>query len=444
MTTSVRHAYIVAGFGYGDECKGSITDYLARIHGVHTVIRYNGGAQAAHNVVLSDGRHHTFSQFGSASFIPGVRTHLSQFTLVNPLGMKIESDILATKNVTDASIRANIDERALIITPFHCSANRLREVARGNKRHGSCGQGVGETVRDANEHNDIAIKAADLTDLERFRRKLMVVQRAKLSEMSNIISCTRDDPKSRREALILTSPDMVDRLMPKYKAFVRSVEIVSDVNADAILRQEGSVIFEGAQGTLLDETFGFHPYVTWTNTTLANAEFMLRSSGYSGKVTRYGLFRAYFTRHGYGPFVSEDSELSLALQDTHNGMHEWQREFRVGWFDIIAARYAISVAGNVDGLAISCLDRFEKLHKWKICVGYYHPQYGYIEKIEPDSLGKQECLTKMLMECRPVYHTFRHRDIHEYLEFLEDKLQVPIALTSRGPTEMDKSSTQGR
>src|SRR5437763_522887 len=126
-----RQAILIADLGYGDAGKGATVDYLARLTAAHTVVRYNGGAQAAHNVVAPDGRHHTFAQFGSATFLPGVRTHLSRFMVLHPLAMVREAEHLGVLGITDALGRTTIDGDALVISPYQQAANRLRELARG-------------------------------------------------------------------------------------------------------------------------------------------------------------------------------------------------------------------------------------------------------------------------------------------------------------------------
>ena len=141
----MRGAIVVAGLGFGDEGKGTTVDWLVRRHESALVVRYNGGAQAAHNVVLPDGRHHTFSQFGSGT-LAGAETFLSRYMLVNPSAMLNEAAGLAGLGVVDPLSRVHVDEDALITTPFHIAANRAREQARGDGRHGSCGMGIRETI----------------------------------------------------------------------------------------------------------------------------------------------------------------------------------------------------------------------------------------------------------------------------------------------------------
>ncbi len=136
MTTR-REAHLVVDLGFGDAGKGTLTDWLVRRHGARLVVRFNGGAQAGHNVVTEDGRHHTFAQFGAGSFVPGVRTHLARPTVLHPLAMLVEARHLARKGVPDALERTTVSEGARVITPFHQAAGRLRALARGSGRHGT-------------------------------------------------------------------------------------------------------------------------------------------------------------------------------------------------------------------------------------------------------------------------------------------------------------------
>jgi adenylosuccinate synthase len=123
-------AYILVDLGFGDCGKGLLTDFLARHFDAGLVVRYNGGAQAGHNVISPDGRQHTFSQFGSATFIPGVKTYLSKHVVVHPRALLVEGDILVGKGVNDAFSRIRISDQTLVITPFHQAANHPRNRSR--------------------------------------------------------------------------------------------------------------------------------------------------------------------------------------------------------------------------------------------------------------------------------------------------------------------------
>ena len=197
----IREAHVVVDLGCGDQGKGTVTDFLVRAHGAHSVVRFNGGAQAGHNVVTDDGRHHTFAQFG-AGFVAGVETWLTEHVAVQPWAMVVEAEHLARAGVSDAFARTRIAAEAPVITPFHRAANRLRERARGEGRHGSCGMGVGETVRDARALGDEdVVRVRDLLDGATARAKLRRVQERKRAEVAALRGCgaeeeeaTLDDP----------------------------------------------------------------------------------------------------------------------------------------------------------------------------------------------------------------------------------------------------------
>ena len=437
MKRTHKQAHIVCGLGFGDECKGSITDYLAREYKAHTVVRYNGASQAAHRVVLSNGKSHIFSQFGSATFIPGVRTHLSHFMLINPIGMMMEADVLKKLGVSDACARTTVDENSLIITPYHVAVNRLRESARGADRHGSCGQGVGETVRDAQVYPELALRVGDLRDKARFTDKLGRIQVLKAAHADELSIGLPECPLKTRE-LELVRDTRLERWVTWYEDFARSICIVPSTHLESVMDRAGAVIFEGAQGVLLDETYGFRPHVTSTTTTTTNARTLLAEVNYSGQVCAYGLLRAYMTRHGHGPFVTEDAALGQRIPDTHNGMHEWQGSFRIGHFDLLAARHALAVAGNIDCLTISCVDRLFELSERKVCTAYEY-QGRRVNGIEQLISGTDQGeLTSIMHKCVPIYESHTQSNVTSYLQFLQFELEVPVAITSHGPTEKDK------
>ncbi len=168
--------------GFGDCGKGLFTDFLCRRLNAHTIVRFNGGAQAGHNVVTPDGSHHTFSQFGSGSFLPEVYTVLSNPVVVHPSALLVEYDYLRKKGVYNPLDRLMIDARCRITTPYHQAAGRLRELQRGELAHGTCGVGVGETVHHALNHPNEVIHYADLMNSKRMHDKLDVIRNRLLSE----------------------------------------------------------------------------------------------------------------------------------------------------------------------------------------------------------------------------------------------------------------------
>ena len=463
MRNLERQSLLIADLSYGDAGKGSVVDYLTRQHQAHMVVRYNGGAQAAHNVVESSGRHHTFAQFGSGTFIPGTRTHLSRFMLVNPLNMFKEEQHLRSIGIDDAFQRTSLDEAALIITPFQQSANRLHEIARANERHGSCGMGIGETMQDFLACGPQVLFARDLPQRATVLKKLRFLRDLKLSQLEEIQYQLPDTQQARQELKTLYDPALIEDCADLYQHFASLVAIVDDRYFSSLLDQPGTIIFEGAQGVLLDEWFGFHPYTTWSTTTFNNAEQLLQEQGYSDKIARIGIIRAYTTRHGAGPCVTEDAQLSTVLSDTHNISNPWQRAFRVGYLDLIATRYALDVVESVDALAVTNLDRLAQLPGWKLCEAYHYQATGdedlspyfvgqaysitSIRVHRPANLAHQEQLTKRLWRCMPHYQTMYptkpidtdlREEAYKYLAQIEQSLKQPIAIASFGPTASEK------
>ncbi|MFG1690259.1 adenylosuccinate synthetase [Nonomuraea sp. NPDC049269] len=379
---------IVADLGYGDAGKGTVVDWLCATRPVHAVIRFNGGAQAAHNVVLPDGRHHTFAQFGSGT-LRGVPTHLSRFVVVDPLALSAEAAHLARLGVPDPFGLLTVHRDCLLATPYHIEAGRQRELARGAERHGSCGMGVGETMAYALANGSLAPRAGDSPAT--LTRKLGVL----------------------REALGVDGPPVAD-CVAAYRGFASRVRLVD--STDGLLRR-GPVVFEGAQGVLLDENHGFDPYTTWSTTTFANALELLGGAG----AVRLGVLRTYTPRHGPGPLVTEDP--TLELPERHNGTGPWQGPFRVGHFDAVAHRYAVAVAGGVDGLALTHLDAPVS----RLCHAY--------EGCETDLWhGDRATLTARLLRAKPVYGDA----VTDWPAAVADALGAPVWVGSYGPTSADK------
>jgi len=414
----VNHV-IVVDLGYGDAGKGTVVDWLCSPLGssfggepVRTVVRFNGGGQAGHNVLTADGRHHTFAQFGSGTFWPGVRTFLSRFMLVDPLALAAEAAHLAAVGVPGALGRLAVDADAPLTTPYHRAANRARELARGRDRHGSCGMGIGETASYALGFPADAPRAGDCAAPRVLARKLRLLRDRLGDELGP-----------------LDAPPVAD-LCEAYRAFATAVAVVDSGYLAGVLRR-GRVVFEGAQGVLLDEWRGFHPYTTWSTTTFANAETLLAEAGFSGM--RLGVVRSYLTRHGPGPFVTEDP--TLELPEPHNRRGDWQGAFRVGHFDAVALRYAVSVAGGVDALAVTHLDTVAR-RPVRVCDRYL-VDGRRVERLDPGperDLDYQSRLTGMLLRARPSYSDLGG----DWPGVIEAALGAPVALLSRGPTAAGK------
>lgn len=418
-----RSTHIVVDLGFGDAGKGTMVDAIARrCSSPPLVVRHNGGAQAGHNVHTKDGRHHTFSQFGAATFVPKTKTLLSKHMVLHPLGLTNEFDHLQQIGERDALDRLYVDERALVITPFHQAMNRAREVARGAARHGTCGLGVGDTVKDSLDCDD-AVRVRDLGDRHALR---VVFERVR----------DRKIEQAKAEGLDLAMKDLHPLRDPEFPmlaanvyAGVKSIlRVITAEAADAMVREHEHVIFEGAQGVLIDEWYGFHPHTTWSTTTTENALAMIKESGRDSKVTRLGVVRSYATRHGEGPFPSEDAYLTEEFKDTHNVDTGWQGKFRVGYFDVPLTKYALSVC-PVDGLVMTHCDRAED--------GYVAAYDRHIDlhAVRGD-LDHQEDLCNQLMAAKPVISYTS--TLWSFTREIADKLGVPLVAESFGPCAEDK------
>lgn len=433
----MSRALLTVDLGFGDSGKGSIVDFLTRQYEAHTVIRYNGGAQAGHRVVTADGREHVFSQFGSGS-LAGAATHLSRYMLLEPLAMLEEARHLRELGCGEPFDQTTIDANALIITPFARAINRLSELARGDTRHGSCGMGIGETMVDFLEYSQAVLFAGDLRDPRRLRQKLEFLRKVNRAKLKRLEARLPDTAEVRHEREPLDEATWIEQLLDEYADWAALARIVSGEHLHTMLQRPGCVIFEAAQGVLLDEWRGFHPHTTWSTTTLANANQLLREANYAGEIQRIGLTRAYTTRHGAGPLPTEDAALTALLPDACNRFGDWQQGFRIGWLDLVLLRYALSVTGPLDSLALSCLDRVQELPEYRYCPHYYASE-SYVERLKPGpaepSLSYQEELTQLLFRSCPQLSAL---DVAELPELLTRELGLPVEILSYGPRACDK------
>jgi adenylosuccinate synthase len=373
--------------------------------------------------------------------------------LLDPLALLAEADHLRTVGVPDAADRLAVARAARVVTPLHGAMNRLRELARGDGRHGSCGLGIGETMANALADPAGALRAGDLADPPTIRRKIARLRDRKLADLADLRPRLPDSEAARRELAPLLDPTIGDLCTDLYADVARRLRAVDGDDLARLLDRPGAVIFEGAQGVLLDEWHGFHPYTTWSTTTFANTAALLDEAGYDGVTTRLGVLRAYATRHGPGPFVTEDAALAAALPEPHNATNPWQRAFRVGYLDLVAARYALAVTGPVDALAVTCLDRLAAAPAWPVCHAYrydgpaadldglFDHDGTLIRSIlvrRPPDLDRQAMLTERLSRCRPVYEC-GPIDGAGLCRVLEEQLGAPVAITSHGPTANDKT-----
>ena len=429
-------AVIVADLGFGDAGKGLVTDALCRL-GARWVVRYNGGAQAGHNVVTPDGRHHTFAQFGAGTFVPGVRTFLSRHMAVHPTGLLVEASRLAQARVSDALERLLVSADALLITPVHQAAGRLRELARGARRHGSCGVGMGEAAGDALT-DPAAPRVRDLCDRRALRRKLAALRERKRAELGPALRTP--GPEAAAERRVLEEPALLEDWARAAASLPGRLSVVGDEALGEWLKEE-TVVFEGAQGVLLDEWHGFHPFTTWSTCTFDNALGLLKEQGYEGPVERLGVLRSYMVRHGPGPFPTEDAALGRLLPEAHNGDGPWQGPVRAGWPDFALLRYALAACGGADGLAVTHLDALPRLPAWKAATA--HAGCELIPSSARD-LPLQAERTRLLSRAEPVYESLRFDSAEGFVRLVEEALGTPVVMTASGPTAATALLRAGR
>jgi adenylosuccinate synthase len=445
------NAYIVLDLGFGDSGKGLLTDFLVRHTGARIVVRYNGGAQAGHNVVTAEGAHHTFAQFGAGSLVPGVTTLISRHVVVHPTALLVEARTLRERGVPDVFGRIRISERARITTPYHQAGGRIRELARGASRHGSCGVGVGETVKDALEYPEDAILAGDLRDVARLRRQVRRIRERKRDELQGLAAQASGDPCLEQELSLFERDAIIEDWIEAAASLASGGLIVPDSTLLDWAAREGTVVFEGAQGVLLDEWWGFHPFTTWSCCTAANATELLDEWAPGARAERIGVLRAHMTRHGPGPLPTETDVFREAVFD-HNRQNQWQGPVRYGWFDAVLARYALERVGGVDALAVTHLDAVPRMSTWKACRGYrLDPRPSDAELIAGStadglvtrlitpaghSLALQARMAEMLVRAGAV---FEECEPHEgaVLGLLERLLERRVDIVSRGPRAKD-------
>jgi adenylosuccinate synthase len=345
-------ALAVVGSLYGDEGKGLTVDALIKTIPLSEsviVVRSNGGPQAAHTVRLPDGRSHVFSHIGSGSF-HGVRTHLSQFMLCNPMHFNRELDTLRFLNVDP---RVSVSPSAMMIIPQDMMINQAIERQRGGSKHGSCGHGIGEAMHRW-ESIGKAVRVGDLEtlqvrDLKEFQGEYL---KARLEELE--LEYT-DELRS-----LIENERILERYIYDCRKMFDDVAFVYDTE----LNRYSTLVFEAAQGLGLDQKFGIMPYCTRSNTGLRNIKDLCRQAERS-YLDVYHVIRCYATRHGAGPLTEEGSLTNVEVDDPTNVPNEWQDQLRKAPLDIelVAglirsdleeARHHVDVSS---ALVMTCLDQ---------------------------------------------------------------------------------------
>lgn len=330
-------ADIVVGLGWGDEGKGATVDFLSSLHKPNRVVRFNGGQQAAHNVIAGD-FHHTFSNFGSGT-LNGASTFISSYCTANPISAYQEK-IALRNHLTPETEFIKIHEDVKITTELHILLNHLKENSRGDARHGSTGTGFGETIA-WEYYGNTPLRAKDISNKKYINDWLQ--------EYSKVNNLNVTDKEIQKIS------STIHETFPKVFKIVTNDEFLQEIS-------EGYTIFEGAQGFLLDENFGQNPHTTWSTTTPSNAMAILRSAGVTeDQIKVYGCMRTYATRHGAGPLPFEHD---VPITELHNGTNEWAGSFRTAEWDKNILEWATNKI-NPDYLSISHLDKFQEIQTSK-------------------------------------------------------------------------------
>lgn len=407
------------GAQWGDEGKGKITDLLSKSADV--VVRYQGGVNAGHTVVVQ-GQTFKLHLIPSGILYPDTECIIGCGTVIDPQVLIQELDRLEALNISTRNLL--ISQTAHVTMPYHRLIDRASEEKRGRHKIGTTGRGIGPTYADKSERTGIRI--LDLMDIEGLRSQLKWTIEYKnviLEKLYNL-------PPLNAEEIIEEYIGYAERLRPH--VVDSSLKIY-----DAIKRRR-NILFEGAQGTLLDLDHGTYPYVTSSN-PVAGGACVGTGVGPTMIDRVIGVAKAYTTRVGEGPFPTElNGTVGELLCDrgaefgTTTG-----RKRRCGWFDAVIGRYAVRING-LDCLAITKLDVLDELEEIKVCVAY---------EIDGQRCEDFPSSARHFARCQPIYKTLPGwqkstaecrtledlpKQALDYLKFLAELMEVPIAIVSLG------------
>ncbi len=416
---------VVIGTQWGDEGKGKIVDLLT--DRVSAVVRFQGGHNAGHTLVI-DGKKTVLHLIPSGILRDNVLCLIGNGVVLSPQALREEIEMLESNGVP-ARERLRISEACPLILSYHVALDRAREVARGDARIGTTGRGIGPAYEDKVARR--ALRLGDLFYRERFAAKL-----GEVLDYHNFVlqHYYKAEPIDFQQVL-----DESLAMAAYLKPLVADVpELLHEYR-----RKGECMLFEGAQGTLLDVDHGTYPYVTSSNTTAGGAA---TGSGMGPCAFDYilGITKAYTTRVGSGPFPTElfdEMGEHLSVRGREFGSTTGRRR-RCGWFDAVALRRAIQI-NSISGLCITKLDVLDGLDTIRLCVGY---RYNGTERITPP-VGAEA-----FANCEPVYVDMpgwkestvgvRYYDelpanARAYLARIEAIVETPIDIISTGPDRAD-------
>lgn len=437
---------ILADLAFGDSGKGSWTSFLADRLGARAFVRFNGGCQAGHRVVLADGFDHIYHTFSSGHHHADAITYLDSHVLVSPHEIVVEALDLKNKGVSNPLDRLVIHQQCPVVTPFHEAASKLRERHREltSKAHGSCGFGIGELMR--MRDNDETVLT--INDCRSNSGIVDILESIRIQLLDSLHEAVSFDYDSSDEAHTYIA-DLIDPTLSKDYAkfisqFITNVVITDDDYLIDLVRNQSHVVFEPAQGVLLDEVYGFYPYNTWSTTTTENAESALSlvNDLSPSSIYRFGIIRSYMTRHGPGPKPTEDPSFGQELDEPSNFNNRWQKDFRRGPLDLPLIQYAVKVnPEEFDGILVSHMDHALQLcnsdNKLPINRSYREIDSGRtLFKIrqmiqDPMSTSFTELISSLTPEIEEVF-------LSAFPEIISRYLNLPIAGLSYSAKCTDK------
>ncbi len=416
---------VVVGAQWGDEGKGKIVDWLSERADV--VVRFQGGHNAGHTLVI-DGVTYKLSLLPSGVVRPGRLSVIGNGVVIDPWHLLQEIEDLRAQGVAISPDNVRIAENAPLILPLHRNLDRAREMALGNARIGTTGRGIGPAYEDKVARR--AIRVGDLADPAVVTQKvdaLLLHHNALLRGLG----MPELDAASVRDELLAIAPQVLPYADTVWKVL------------DEARRAGRRILFEGAQGTLLDIDHGTYPYVTSSNTLAGQAA---AGSGLGPGALNYvlGITKAYTTRVGSGPFPTELSD------DTGRQLGERGREFgtvtgrarRCGWFDAVLVRQSVKVNG-IHGIALTKLDVLDGFPEIKVCVGY---------RLDGEVLDHLPASTVRQSRVEPIWDVMEGwtgstqgarswADLPattvKYIRRIEELIEAPVHLLSTSPERDD-------
>ncbi len=412
---------VIVGTQWGDEGKGKIVDLLSE-HADY-VVRFQGGNNAGHTMVVNGKE--IISHLIPSGIIQQKDCFIGNGVVVDPFVLLKEIDYLISRGIDASPNKLKISDRAHIIMPYHRVIDSAREAHKGDKKIGTTGRGIGPCYEDKATRR--GIRFCDLLDFEFFKEKVRSILEEKNFYLEHYFKTSTIDP----ENIIEEFQQIKDRLMP----------YISDVS---VLLYEGiknnkTVLFEGAQGTHLDIEHGTYPFVTSSSVVSGNAA---NGSGVGPKNLKeiIGIAKAYTTRVGAGPFPTElFDEIGDKIQKTGAEFGATTgRKRRCGWLDMVVLKNAARL-NSLTGIAMTKLDVLDDLDEIKICIGY---------KAGGKELSDFPADITVLESCEPVYESHPgwkenisgitdFNDLPEnakkYIARVEELCEVPIKIISVGP-----------